>query len=247
MNETISKIIGQNINALLSLRKKKQKELAEFLSVPDNTISYFVSGKRMPNTEQIIKMTEFFNTAADYLLGLSVVPDLNTDVETKQICDYTGLSEKAINRLNDLMQYNTIPQYSKIANEFIEDFINDFVIYVFDYYVNRSEYEKCTRKYKEYESKTNHTDKEDKEINALYDTYTDTKDRKDLALFRLERLTTNFAEWYYCANSDYVNYTVASKMANLKKCINIISNYPDNDNSNSGSDCSDNSNSEGGV
>ena len=69
MNSKISKVIGKKINALLAKKFKRQKDLATALGVNDNTISYFVSGKRLPNTEQIIKISDFFGVSADYLLG----------------------------------------------------------------------------------------------------------------------------------------------------------------------------------
>lgn len=76
MNDSISITIGKRINALLAEQSKKQKELAKYLGVQDNTISYFVSGRRTPNAELIIKISDFFNVSTDYLLG-------RTDVKTE--------------------------------------------------------------------------------------------------------------------------------------------------------------------
>lgn len=98
MNSEISKAIGKRINALLAKKFKRQKDLATALGVNDNTISYFVSGKRMPNTEQIIKISDFFGVSADYLLGLSDTP--TTDKDIQFICEYTGLSEKSVEKLH---------------------------------------------------------------------------------------------------------------------------------------------------
>ena len=56
MDNATSKIIGNRINTLLAKKNIMQKQLAEYLEVTDNTISYFVKGKRTPNTEQIIKI-----------------------------------------------------------------------------------------------------------------------------------------------------------------------------------------------
>ena len=69
MNSDLSKAIGKRINTLLAEKERKQKELAAYLGVQDNTISYFVSGRRTPNTEQLVKIADFFNVSADYLLG----------------------------------------------------------------------------------------------------------------------------------------------------------------------------------
>ncbi len=115
MNNELSKIIGERINILLANQDKKQKELAEYLGVTDNTISYFVSGKRMPNTAQIKKIVEFFNVSADYLLCLSDVATTNKDI--KFICDYTGLSEKSVDVLHF---YRNVEMIYPTVNKLLE-------------------------------------------------------------------------------------------------------------------------------
>ncbi|MBQ3162172.1 MAG: helix-turn-helix transcriptional regulator [Oscillospiraceae bacterium] len=100
-------IIGQRIDEILKLRNLKQKDLAEHLKVKDNTISYFCSGKRTPNTTQIIEIAKYLNVTTDYLLGLS--PNSTTDMELIDVCNYTGLSEsnvKFLNKLNELKKVN---------------------------------------------------------------------------------------------------------------------------------------------
>ena len=68
MNEDLRRLIGERINKLLSDSKKTQKELAAVLSVTENTISYYVNGKRTPNIEQLIVIAQYFETTIDYLL-----------------------------------------------------------------------------------------------------------------------------------------------------------------------------------
>lgn len=94
VTESTRKIIGCRINELLAINDVKQKELAAYLSISDNIVSYFVKGTRVPNTEQIIKIANFFNVSSDYLLGLSDAK--TTDTDLKMIVDYTGLSEEAV-------------------------------------------------------------------------------------------------------------------------------------------------------
>ena len=98
MNSELSKKIGTRINTLLAEQDKKQKELAAFLGVQDNTISYFVSGRRTPNTEQLAKIADFFNVSADYLLGRTETK--TTDIDAQFVCQYTGLSEEVIGILH---------------------------------------------------------------------------------------------------------------------------------------------------
>ena len=98
VTESTRKIIGRRINELLAINDVKQKELAAYLSISDNIVSYFVKGTRVPNTEQIIKIANFFNVSSDYLLGLTDVK--TTDTDLKMIVDYTGLSEECIKEIS---------------------------------------------------------------------------------------------------------------------------------------------------
>lgn len=98
MDNKLSKIIGERIGLLLSERKIKQKDLAEHLGITDNTISYFCSGKRMPNTTQIKEISQFFNISADYLLGISSAATNDKDIQ--YIGDYLKLSAEAIENLH---------------------------------------------------------------------------------------------------------------------------------------------------
>lgn len=101
MNNELSRIIGKRINALLAEQNKKQKELAAVLGVTDNTVSYFVSGKRMPNTEQLLIIARFFGVTTDYLLGLTCFS--TTDHDLRFVCEYTGLEEESVNNLRKCM------------------------------------------------------------------------------------------------------------------------------------------------
>ena len=73
MDNSLSTIVGIRINTLLAQQGLKQKDLAEYLGVKANVISYFVKGERTPNTEQIKKIAEFFNTTADYLYARQMI------------------------------------------------------------------------------------------------------------------------------------------------------------------------------
>jgi len=95
-----NKVIGQRINSALAKNHIKQKELATELGIPDNTISYFVSGKRTPNTDQIIKISRKLNVSADYLLGLSKIE--TPQIEVQEVNNRYGLSESALQNLEKI-------------------------------------------------------------------------------------------------------------------------------------------------
>lgn len=109
-------VIGSRINSALAFSNKKQKELAAHLGVPDNTISYFCSGKRVPNAEQIIEIAKYLNVSADYLLGLT--DNKTIDITVKAICKYTGLSDEAVESLADFIDLNHLEGYGLCPEDY---------------------------------------------------------------------------------------------------------------------------------
>ncbi|MGM9628991.1 MAG: helix-turn-helix domain-containing protein [Faecousia sp.] len=83
--------IGKRINAALALRGMKQKELAKAIGVTDNTVSYYCSGSRSPNLQQIVQISKTLNVTTDYLLGLTGDP-----APMRSAVDDLGLSPKAV-------------------------------------------------------------------------------------------------------------------------------------------------------
>lgn len=112
------KLIGTRINTALADRKITQKELADYLEVKPNVISYFCSGERTPNTEQIIMIAEYLNISTDYLLGRTKSQSIKDKM--RAAVDVTGLSDEAINKLVSLKQENIVTSYSDILSMFLE-------------------------------------------------------------------------------------------------------------------------------
>lgn len=57
---------------LTNLREKKnlyQKDIAEIFNIEQATVSNWEKGKRIPDSEMLIKLANFFEVSVDYLLG----------------------------------------------------------------------------------------------------------------------------------------------------------------------------------
>ena len=93
-------LIGQRINTALAKRDMRQKQLAKAIRVTDNTISYFCSGKRTPNIQQLIAIAKELDVPTDYLLGRTNTMTVKEDIQV--VCKTTGLSEGAVKTLHDL-------------------------------------------------------------------------------------------------------------------------------------------------
>ena len=49
----------------------KQKEIAEYLHIKQNTYSQYENGQRQLPIDVLIKLAKFYNVSTDYILGLS--------------------------------------------------------------------------------------------------------------------------------------------------------------------------------
>ena len=49
----------------------KQKELADYLHIKQNTYSQYENGQRQLPIEVLIKLAKYYKVSADYILGLS--------------------------------------------------------------------------------------------------------------------------------------------------------------------------------
>ena len=125
--------IGKRISAALAARNMRQKDLAQAIGVKDNVISFFCSGTRVPNAEQIIGISIFLNVSSDYLLGLT--DNMTTDKDLDSVCNYVGLGEAAIKELH---------QYQKdgitYPHKLIDLLANSKSSYTISLYINLLDY-----------------------------------------------------------------------------------------------------------
>lgn len=118
------KVFSERLSELMKERGLKQQDLANVLEVKRQTVSLYMSGQSMPDAEQLKNIAVFFNVSADWLLGLSEVRVLETDM--REICTYTGLSEVAAKNLHKATNYNESPQ---IINIFFQNLLESSALY----------------------------------------------------------------------------------------------------------------------
>lgn len=63
-------MVFPNIRNLREDRDYKQRELAEYLNVSQNTYSQYETGVIELTAPTLIKLSRFYNVSVDYLLGL---------------------------------------------------------------------------------------------------------------------------------------------------------------------------------
>lgn len=99
--------IADRIKEILKVNHMSQKELAYKSGLTESTISYYISGDRIPHSKNLAKLASALNVTADYLLG---VYSKNTKKVGGTFCEKTDnpncLMEQIINYLNEAGIYD---------------------------------------------------------------------------------------------------------------------------------------------
>lgn len=97
-------MFAERLKALREEKRLNQKELAAEIDISNGSISYYEKAERLPDIETAYKLSKFFGVSADYLIGLTDVKTSNIDI--KAICDYTGISEGAVDLMHKIFAEN---------------------------------------------------------------------------------------------------------------------------------------------
>lgn len=71
--------------------------ISKAAGVASAALSAWLLDKSSPTIEGLYKLSKYFGVSADYLLGLTDVQTVNTDL--RAVCEYTGLSECALEQM----------------------------------------------------------------------------------------------------------------------------------------------------
>ena len=108
-------IFATRIGKLRNDKGMSQEELAAALNIDRGTIAKYETQKRIPSYEHLTAFTEYFNVSTDYLLGIA--KNKTPDPDISMICDYTGLSDDAIQTLNVIKGSNVSDTVSALIAE----------------------------------------------------------------------------------------------------------------------------------
>lgn len=107
---------------LRELRKEKgvsQETVARDLGVSKSTIGLYETGDTLPDAKTLRDLATYFDVSSDWLLGLSSVK--SKDKSISEICDYTGLSECAVTKLNHYSSSSSGKIMLYLFNELLND------------------------------------------------------------------------------------------------------------------------------
>lgn len=76
-----------------------REQIAKEIGKSRQSYAAYLDGSISPDLETLASLARYFNVSTDWLLGLTDVRTLETNVRT--ICEYTGFSEEALVLLRD--------------------------------------------------------------------------------------------------------------------------------------------------
>lgn len=100
-NTKLTKKFQERLDDLVQVEKKTKKmtdtRIADEIGISKASLSKYLNDNAEIGINSLVKIAEYFNVSFDYLLGFSDIKSPN--VELKAVCEYTGLSEKAIQNI----------------------------------------------------------------------------------------------------------------------------------------------------
>ena len=127
---TYDSTIAEKARAPLAMRLQQLtaesgvSALAAYLDCSVQAVNQYRQGTSFPKTENLIKISNFYNVSVDYLLGITKTKNRDTTVQA--VCEYTGLSEiavEAIKRIDRKDVLNLVlesPFFADIVNMLVE-------------------------------------------------------------------------------------------------------------------------------
>ena len=79
--------------------KATHEEIAQIVHTSRQNVGNWLSGKTKPDINALANIARGYNVSTDYLLGLTDIKTNDTDL--KAVCEYTGLSEEAAEKLHE--------------------------------------------------------------------------------------------------------------------------------------------------
>lgn len=92
-------LFAQRLTQLRTEKGIKREDVAAVLNCSVSAVGNYENGNRAPDFDGLLKLADFFDTTTDYLLGRTSVKTSDKDLQF--VCEYTGLSENAVNRFVD--------------------------------------------------------------------------------------------------------------------------------------------------
>ena len=100
-------MLGNRLKDLRYQKEITQEELGKVLNKTKNNISQYETGKRQPDNETLIKISEYFQVSLDYLLGKTDIKNFTSDDELKKLIIQSNINDTDNDIRNSLISMKT--------------------------------------------------------------------------------------------------------------------------------------------
>ena len=140
----------KRLKKLRKNKKLKQEELGNFLGLSASTIGMYEHGRRSPDNKTLIKISNYFDVSADYLLGKTEIKNYENlekqifGKRLKQLRENANITQEELGKKVNLVKSN-ISMYEKGKRtpsvEILEQMSNIFDVSI-DYLLGKTEIKK---------------------------------------------------------------------------------------------------------
>lgn len=123
---TCVEVFGKRLKELRKANGYTIEQFADMVGISKSTLGYYENDNRMPDIEILVRIADTLNVNADYLIGRT-----NTTAQKgkmKTVCEFTGLSDCAVEYLSELVKNKDYAKLS-IINHLFHELCEDYDFY----------------------------------------------------------------------------------------------------------------------
>ncbi len=126
---TCVEVFGKRLKELRKANGYTIEQFADMVGISKSTLGYYENDKRMPDIEILSRIADTLNVNADYLIGRTNTTALKGKMNT--VCDFTGLSDCAVEYLSELVKNKDYAKLS-IINHLFDELTEDYDFYSYE-------------------------------------------------------------------------------------------------------------------
>ena len=123
---TCVEVFGKRLKELRKANGYTIEQFADMVGISKSTLGYYENDKRMPDIEILVRIADTLNVNADYLIGRTNTTAQNGKMKT--VCEFTGLSDCAVEYLSELVKNKDYAKLS-IINHLFHELCEDYDFY----------------------------------------------------------------------------------------------------------------------
>ena len=126
---TCEQVFGKRLRELRKENGYTIEQFADMVGISKSPLGYYENDKRMPDIKILARIADTLNVNADYLIGRT-----NTTAQKgkmKTVCEFTGLSDCAVEYLSELVQNKDYEKLS-VINHLFDELNEDYDFYSYE-------------------------------------------------------------------------------------------------------------------